>query len=171
MDNILVRFFVSVLVTLALSACVTSQKQSAWAQGEMIEVGYIAAWESFDLNARLSGVEPKDYINWLYQNGGHYELAVGVRIDLVAYEHDGGDKFWESTGEQGYLRTKIPASVAVRAGLLCAEVHGYMITHAAKVGEKDGNIFSSCTFRLPDSVRSGRAREGFGIPLILQKGE
>jgi len=153
---------------ITLSGCLASTgAQSATGTGRTVEVGGIAVFESFDLNARLAGVKPRDYIVWMWENRNDIPLAEGVQVDYVAYTGDGGAEIWRSSTTSAIYRADMPRELALQAGLFCAEVHGYMITHAALVGERGNGVYTSCSYHLPGDVRSGAANGGFGIPLIL----
>lgn len=160
---------------LALAGCTTGPVKTGpvgdqSVSGRTVEVGGIAAFETFDLNARLAGVPPRNYIVWMWKNRSSIPLADGVRIDYVAYTGDGGSEIWRSSTTSAIHRADMPRALALQAGLFCAEVHGYAITHAALVGERGNGVYTSCSYHLPDDVRSGAANGGFGIPLILVKG-
>jgi hypothetical protein len=166
--------FAAIAAAITLSGCgatssATTGAQSATGTGRTVEVGGIAVFESFDLNARLSSddVQPRDYTVWMWENRNDIPLAEGVRIDYVAYTGDGGAEIWRTSTTSAIHRADMPRELALQAGLFCAEVHGYMITHAALIGERGNGVYTSCSYQLPGDVRSGGANGGFGIPVIL----
>jgi hypothetical protein len=168
------RNIVITAALLGLTACATpetSPNTEDRISGRTVEVGGIATFETFDLNARLARVQPRDYIVWMWNNRSELPLAEGVKIDYVAYTGDGGSEIWRTSTTSAIHRAEMPHEVALRANLFCAEVHGYMITHAETVGERGNGVYTSCSPDLPGDIRSGAASGGFGIPLVLIKGD
>lgn len=171
------RRFLCAGLALPVAACANNSPAAFSNQEETVEVGYIAAWQSFDLDARLGQLTPAQYIVWLWQQREalrrESRLAEGVTITLKLYEAGNTTPIWSHRAREAIVRQRIPASLALRSSRFVAEVQGHRIVHAEHISRRvDGGtvVWLSGTSRLADSVRTRRAFvDGFGIPLILER--
>jgi hypothetical protein len=171
------RQFLCAGLALPVAACAENTSTLVPNQGETVEVGYIAAWQSFDLEARLGQLQPANYIVWLWQQREalrrENRLAEGVTITLKLYESGNRTPIWTHRAREAIVRQRIPATLALRSSRFVAEVQGHRVVQAEHISHRvDGNtsVWISGTGLLRESVSSRRAFvDGFGIPLILER--